>query len=223
MTNDLLLLKEMSHSMRSDFVIATYADVAEGSEQAFRKWQVEVQVPALHASPGVVGVSCLESIAGQPRFLLLCELEDEGVAGSAPVQAALDWGHWARRIRGWHRRSYHKIFASGPTDDQAPYVLTVRVDVDYQAKDAFNDWYNYTHLPETLDCPGFLAAARYECTDGEPQFLAMYDLDRRDALSTPEMDRVYGFGPMARHVRSEHGRIYARRLDQEQGERYASI
>ena len=213
----------MSRSMRDEFVIATYVDVAEELVEAFREWQLEVQVAALHSSPGVLGASCLESVAGQPRFLLLCGLENEGVAGSGAVQAAFDWGYWTRHLRGWHRRTYRRIFASGSADDQSPYVLTVRVDVDREAKDAFNDWYNFTHLPETLDCPGFLSAARYECTDGEPQFLAMYELDRADALTTPEMKRVYGFGPMARHVRSEHGRIYARRPSQKSGERHDRV
>ncbi|WP_330474611.1 hypothetical protein [Terrabacter sp. C0L_2] len=87
----------------------------------------------------------------------------------------------------------------------------MRTDIEPHAEHAFNDWYNQIHLPEVLDCPGFVNAARYECVDGQPQFLAMYDLDRPDALRTPEMDRVYGFGHMAPHVRSEHGRIYCRR------------
>jgi hypothetical protein len=203
--------------MRTELMMATYADVAAEFEEAFREWQVDVHVPALRACPGVLGASCLESVEGQPRFLMLCELEHEAVAESAAVRAALDWGPWMRALRGWHRRSYRPTFAMGSSVGRAPYLLTVRVDVDRQAEDVFNDWYNLTHLPEVLDCPGFVAAARYECVDGEPRFLAMYDLDRADALSTPEMDRVYGFGPMTPHVRSEHGRIYARRLGGEQG------
>lgn len=197
--------------MPSELVIATYADVAAESEEAFREWQADVQLPALHASSGVTRASCFESVEGQPRFLLLCELEYEALAQSAPVRAALDLGPWMRTLRGWHRRSYRPLFAMGSSDRSAPYLLTVRADVEREAEDAFNQWYNRTHVPEVLDCPGFVAAARYECVDGEPRFLAMYDLDRPDALSTPEMDRVYGFGPLTPHVRNEHGRIYARR------------
>lgn len=203
--------------MRTELVITTYADVAVESEEAFREWQVNVQLPALEACPGVRGASWLESLHGQPRFLLLCELENEAVAQSAPVRAALSWGPWTRALRGWHRRNYRPIFAMGSSDGQARYLLTVRTDVQSDAVEAFNDWYNLIHLPEVLDCPGFVTAARYECVDGEPRFLAMYELDRPDALSTPEMDRVYGFGPMTPHVRSEHGRIYARRSEEVQG------
>lgn len=205
--------------MRTELMMATYADVAAESEEAFREWQSDVQLPALHASPGVLGASCLESVEGHPRFLLLCELEHEAVAESAAVRAALDLGPWMemRALRGWHRRSYRLIFAMGSSDGRDPYLLAVRVDVDRHGEDAFNDWYNRTHLPEVLDCPGFVAATRYECVDGEPRFLAMYELDRADALSTPEMERVYGFGPMWPHVRSEHGRIYARRPGGGQG------
>ncbi|WP_336874022.1 hypothetical protein [Rhodococcus qingshengii] len=157
--------------MRTELVIATYADVDVQSEEAFRAWQVDVQLPALHASPGVISASWLESVDGQPRFLLLCELAHEALAQSAPVQEALNWGPWTRALRGWHRRSYRPIFALGSSDAQVPYVLTVRTDVDPQAEDAFNDWYNQTHLPEVLQCPGFVTAARYECVEGEPRLV----------------------------------------------------
>lgn len=202
--------------MQTGLVMAVYADVAAELEEPFREWQVDVQLPALHAAPGLLGASYLQSVEGQPRFLLLCELENEAVAESAPLRAALNWGPWMRAVRGWHRRTYRRIFTMGSVDGPAPYLLTVRADVDRAAEDAFNDWYNLTHLPEVLDCPGFVGAARYECVDGEPRFLAMYDLTRADALSTPEMDRVYGFGPMTPHIRSEHGRIYVRRSGQGQ-------
>ncbi|QIX28728.1 hypothetical protein ncot_10370 [Nocardioides sp. JQ2195] len=99
----------------------------------------------------------------------------------------------------------------GSADVEGAYVLTVRADVEPEAEVAFNEWYNTTHLPEVLECPGFVAAARYECIEGEPQFLSVYQLDRPDALETPEMDKVYGFGPLTPHIRGEHGRIYGRR------------
>jgi hypothetical protein len=72
----------------------------------------------------------------------------------------------------------------------------------------FNRWYNEVHLPEVLACPGYIGATRYECIAGEPQFLAVYDLERADALETPEMRRVYGWGDMAPFMRTTHGRVY---------------
>lgn len=99
--------------MNTQSVICVYADVAEEATEAFREWQVNVQLPALRLAPGVQNASSLESMEGQPRFLLLCELEHESVAESALVRGALDWGPWTRALRGWHRRTYRSILAIG--------------------------------------------------------------------------------------------------------------
>ena len=87
-------------------------------------------------------------------------------------------------------------------------LLITSVDISDGAEADFNRWYNDVHLPEVLACPGFERATRYECTDGQPRFLAVYELETEDALTTPEMQRVRGFGEMFPHVRNFHERIY---------------
>jgi hypothetical protein len=49
----------------------------------------------------------------------------------------------------------------------------------------FNDWYDTDHVPERLAIPGFLAAKRYECVEGWPRYLAIYDLADPEVLTTP--------------------------------------
>ncbi|MBS1886206.1 MAG: hypothetical protein JSU06_03370 [Actinobacteria bacterium] len=195
----------------SGALVVLYADVAAGSAAPFRAWREEEQIPALRACPGVRSATWVESLEGQPQLLLLCALEDERAAGGVELGAALALGPWLRELRGWHRRTYRPIFALGEMPSPpSPFLLTVRADVTPGAEAAFNAWYDEVHVPEVLGCPGFLAATRWECTEGEPRFLALYELDRADALATPELNRVYGFGPTAPSIRSEHGRIYAR-------------
>jgi hypothetical protein len=87
-------------------------------------------------------------------------------------------------------------------------VLITSVDIADSAEAEFNRWYNEVHLPEVLACPGFASATRYECTDGQPRYLAIYELESEDALTTPEMQRVRGWGDMFPHVRNFHERIY---------------
>ena len=87
-------------------------------------------------------------------------------------------------------------------------VLITSVDIADSAEAAFNRWYNEVHLPEVLACPGFASATRYECTDGQPRYLAIYELESEDALATPEMQHVRGWGEMFPHVRNFHERIY---------------
>jgi hypothetical protein len=94
-----------------------------------------------------------------------------------------------------------------------PVILVTSVDIAAGAEGEFNDWYNRTHLPEVMACPGFRSAARYECTAGEPRYLAIYEIESEEALHTPEMQRVRGWGQMFPHVRNFHERIYRRILE----------
>jgi Carbon-nitrogen hydrolase len=64
------------------------------------------------------------------------------------------------------------------------------------------------HLPQVLACPGFVSGTRYECTAGEPCYLAIYELETENALTTPEMQRVRGWGEMFPFVRNFHERVY---------------
>ncbi|ORA39235.1 DUF4286 family protein [Mycobacterium aquaticum] len=75
----------------------------------------------------------------------------------------------------------------------------------------FNEWYDNVHLPEILGCPGWLSAVRYESIAGQPKYLAIYQLDRPDALETPQVRRVYGWGPMTPYLLNSHARVYRRR------------
>lgn len=87
-------------------------------------------------------------------------------------------------------------------------ILITSVDIADGADADFNQWYDEVHLPEVLACPGFASAARFECTNGQPRYLAIYELESEDALTTPELQRVRGWGELFPHVRNFHERIY---------------
>ena len=87
-------------------------------------------------------------------------------------------------------------------------ILVTSVDVTPGAEDEFNRWYNEVHLPEILACPGFRSSTRFECTAGEPRYIAIYELDDESALTTPEMAAVRGWGDQFPHVRNFHERVY---------------
>jgi hypothetical protein len=53
--------------------------------------------------------------------------------------------------------------------------------------DAYNDWYDNTHLADVLEVPGFVAATRYRISDAqakgmEPQhrYLSIYEVESDD-------------------------------------------
>jgi len=80
------------------------------------------------------------------------------------------------------------------------YLLLAFVDVPKHQERAFNDWYDYDHIPKICSCPGFLGARRFVAIEGEPRFLAVYDLATPDALATPEFQATRGWGPFATDV-----------------------
>jgi len=92
----------------------------------------------------------------------------------------------------------------------AETILVTSVDISDGAEKEFNHWYNEVHLPEVLACPGFIRASRYECTSGQPRYIAMYELEDEAALTTPEMQAVRGWGDQFPNVRNFHERIYKR-------------
>jgi hypothetical protein len=89
-------------------------------------------------------------------------------------------------------------------------LLVTSVDIVPEAEAEFNHWYNQVHLPEILACPGFIRCDRYEGVQGEPRYLAVYELESEEALHTPEMRKVRGWGDMFPYVRNFHERVYRR-------------
>ncbi len=63
-------------------------------------------------------------------------------------------------------------------------LLMVYVDIDPDQDADFNAWYNDEHLPDLLNLPGFLNAARYEAATGGPRYLACYELESAAAMQS---------------------------------------
>jgi hypothetical protein len=78
------------------------------------------------------------------------------------------------------------------------YLLTVFANIPAHLEDDFNAWYDKQHIPERLALPGFLGAARYqaipfpgfptgraaETLEGNPKYLALYELEDASALES---------------------------------------
>ncbi|WP_199738036.1 DUF4286 family protein [Falsigemmobacter faecalis] len=85
---------------------------------------------------------------------------------------------------------------------QSHITHMVFVDIDPQYDAAFDDWYWNTHIPDILQCPGWLAARRGRCIEGGPRHVAIYVITGDDAYETPEFHAIKGFGPFADKVRN---------------------
>lgn len=73
--------------------------------------------------------------------------------------------------------------------------FAVGVDIDPEVEDEFNEWYNADHLPTVVGCPGFITGRRYETRGKDlPRFWAVYEVESKDALRSPELMEIAGFG-----------------------------
>jgi hypothetical protein len=68
--------------------------------------------------------------------------------------------------------------------DQAPGLLVVVTDLDPAYEADVNRWYDSRHVPQRRALPGFRSAQRYIAVEGQPKYLALYDLDSPDAMKT---------------------------------------
>ena len=179
-------------------------------EEGFNEWYVREYLPRVLSRPGWQGARCFECLHGEPRLLTIFDL-DESMTGGRISVAPFQWGFAERRgIRDYHARTYRQIHAAGRHSNPPSLINVVTVDIDQDQAAGFNRWYNEVHFPEILACPGWLGGRRYECIDGEPRFLAIYDLeDAHRPFSTPEYEAAVGWDDHATHIRGYHGfRIY---------------
>jgi hypothetical protein len=70
-------------------------------------------------------------------------------------------------------------------------LLLFMTDIDPSHESEFNRWYEEEHLTERLAIPGFVTARRFQAVEGNPKYLAIYDLESPDVLqSAPYRHRV---------------------------------
>ncbi len=82
------------------------------------------------------------------------------------------------------------------------HVLVVLSNACDGEDDAFNGWYDGTHLGDVLGLPGFEAAQRFKLSDGQMTrgdlpygYLAIYEVDAEDTESAANILRA-GSGSM---------------------------
>jgi hypothetical protein len=73
--------------------------------------------------------------------------------------------------------------------------FAIGVDVDPAVEADFNEWYDTDHLPTVVGCPGFVTGCRYEVEgEGLPRFWAVYEVESKNVMKTPELRAIAGFG-----------------------------
>ena len=68
------------------------------------------------------------------------------------------------------------------------YVTGTEPDPDWE--DEFNRWYDDEHIPNLRSVPGYFSARRYVAVEGDPKYMAIYEIASLDAFRSPEHDRL---------------------------------
>ncbi|OGA30736.1 MAG: hypothetical protein A3G80_06730 [Betaproteobacteria bacterium RIFCSPLOWO2_12_FULL_62_13b] len=76
-------------------------------------------------------------------------------------------------------------------------LLLVMTDIPAEIEDEFNRWYDEEHVRDMLAFQGVLSARRYRVVEGQPTYLAMYDLKDSDVVEQAEYQYVSGWSPLA--------------------------
>jgi hypothetical protein len=71
-----------------------------------------------------------------------------------------------------------------------PAILFSQMEPPAERCDDFHRWYETDHIPARMALPGFRGARRYRALDGEPAYLAVYELDDLDALGGEGYQRL---------------------------------
>ena len=73
-------------------------------------------------------------------------------------------------------------------DKKGTGILMVTIyDIPDENGADFNEWYNVEHMPENMENPHFLSAARYVPVASGPQHMTCYELETADAINYPPM------------------------------------
>lgn len=199
-------------SPREGMIHLAAFDLEAASEEEFTSWYESEHVPRMLARPGWRRMSRYRCTDGYP-LLSLYELDADVAVEPHISEAPFRSGRFsARGIRNYHARTWRQIHAAGSPTGRPDWINVVTVDIEASHADEFSRWYNDVHVPEILACPGWLANRRYECVDGEPRFLAVYELeDAERPFSSPEWAAAAGWDEHVEHIRGFHGfRVYQR-------------
>lgn len=203
-------------SQREDVIHLAAFDLEVDLEEEFTLWYETEHVPRMLARPGWRRMYRYRCTDGYP-LVSLYELDDDLPVMPRISEAPFRSGPFAARgIRNYHARTWRQIHAAGQME-RPEWINVVTVDIESPHAEEFSRWYSEVHVPEILACPGWRAGRRYECLDGEPRFLAMYELENDvRPFSSERWASAAGWDEHAEHIRGFHGfRVYRLIFDSE--------
>jgi len=177
-------------------LLAVWTDVAPEAEREFNEWYDSEHIPQLLGVPGFLSGRRYQAVEGEPKYLALYDLTDADVLKSDAFRQVRELPtEWTKKMRPLFRNTaigtYRQLFAHGtqPAKD-ADFVLTVRLNIPADKEQDFNEWYNVDHVPALVGVPGVHCARRYMAAEGDPKYLAVYEMNDARIPKSPEWDKA---------------------------------
>jgi hypothetical protein len=161
-----------------------------------------------------------QAVEGKPKYIAINQLADENVLKSDAFRAVRETPTaWTKKMmpqfRATQRGVFRQIFSHGNSPEKdAEFVLTVRLNTPADHEKDFNDWYNEDHVPALAGAPGVYRARRYAAVEGDPKYLAVYEMRDGAVTKSPEWEqaRLYGRTTQIRPYLKDLQAIVAKRI-----------
>ena len=186
-------------------LFTVFVEVQTAHKTAFNDWYNQVHVPEIMACPGFVRSVRYEEVDADGRYMAMYELTGLEALESDEFGHARGGKEMQPVVLGSTNAVWRHLYTappgSGGGSGATPALLRfTRSAVAPEREAQFNQWYNEVHLPELLECPGWLSASRYEAVRGTPKYMAIYELAGASALETPQYVKARGFKDMEPYV-----------------------
>lgn len=201
-------------------LLVIWTDVAPEYEAEFNEWYDKEHIPQLLAIPGILTGRRYQAVDGKPKYIAIYEMTDENVWKSDAFREVRENPtDWSRKIipqfRNTQRGIFRQIFSYGerPAND-AEFALTVRLNTPPEHEKDFNAWYDEDHVPALVGVPGVYRARRYVAVEGDPKYLAVYEMKDSGIPMTPEWNkaRLYGRTAQIRPYLKDLQAVVAKRI-----------
>lgn len=181
-------------------LLVVWTDIESAYEADFNDWYDKEHIPQLLTVPGFQAAWRYQAAEGSPKYVAIYQLADEHSLNSDAFRAVREQPTaWTKKImphfRNTQRGVFRRIFSHGsPASNEAEFVLTVRLNTPADHEKDFNDWYNEDHIPALVSVPGVYCARRYQAIEGNPKYLAVYEMRDDAVVKSPEWEqaRLYG-------------------------------
>ena len=184
-------------------LLVIWTDIAAEHEAEFNQWYDQEHIPqlltcrAFRPVGAIVRSRALPAISRSISWLTKtfskatpsapsAKLQPPGLRRSHRISAILNAASFGRFSRMGRRRKR-----------DAEFILTVRLNTPADHEKEFNDWYNEDHVPALVGVPGVYCASRYEAVEGDPKYLAVYEMRDGAETKSPEWETARKYGRTA--------------------------